>query len=91
MSPQTRTLIKEKAISIWLKADLDVMVRRVGAKDSRPLLAGRDPRQVLESLMRERYPQYALADMAVDTDERPARSTVTAILEGLELRLQAAR
>ena len=91
MSPQTRTLIKEKAISIWLKADLDVMVRRVGPKDTRPLLAGRDPRQVLEALMQARYPQYAEADMTVDTDERPSRSTVAVILEGLQQRLQAAR
>ena len=43
MNPETRALIKEKAISVWLKADIEVLARRVGRKDNRPLLAGRIP------------------------------------------------
>jgi shikimate kinase len=90
MNPQTRALIKDKAVSVWLKADLDVLVRRVGRKDTRPLLAGKDPRQVLEQLMAERYPVYAEADIVVETDDRPAGAAVESILSALERRPRAA-
>jgi shikimate kinase len=90
MNPKTRDLIKEKATSVWLKADLDVLVRRVSRKDTRPLLAGRDPREVLERLMVERYPVYALADIVVETDDRPAGAAVETIMEALEHRAAAA-
>ncbi len=90
MNSETRTLIKERAVSVWLKADLDVMVRRVGRKDTRPLLVGRDPREVLRSLMTERYPIYAEADIVVETDDRPANAAVAAIVAELEHRMQAA-
>jgi len=43
MDPRTRELIKQKAISVWLKTDLETLARRVGRKDTRPLLAGKDP------------------------------------------------
>ena len=89
MNEQTRELIKERAISVWLKADLDVMVRRVGRKDTRPLLVGRDPRGVLKALMTERYPIYAEADIVVETDDRPAAAAVDLIVAALEQRLQA--
>ena len=88
MNAQTRALIKERAVSVWLKAELDVLVRRVGRKDTRPLLAGRDAREVLKTLMEERYPIYAEADIVVETDERPAGATVAAIIEGLGARVQ---
>jgi shikimate kinase len=86
MSPATRALIKQKAVSVWLKADIDVLVRRVSRKDTRPLLAGRDPRQVLKKLMDERYPAYAEADIVVETDDRPAAAAVETILEALARR-----
>jgi len=90
MNDQTRALIKERAISVWLKADLDVLVRRVGRKETRPLLAGRDARHVLEQLMLERYPVYAEADILVETDDRPATAAVGTILGALERRPRAA-
>jgi shikimate kinase len=89
MNAQTRALIKERAVSVWLKADLDVLVRRVSRKDNRPLLSGRDPREVLEELMRERYPVYGEADIVVETDDRPAAAAVEAILGALERRMRA--
>ena len=46
VSPQTRALIKQKAISVWLKCDLEVLARRVGRKDNRPLLTGKHPLEV---------------------------------------------
>ena len=90
MNPKTRALIREKAVSVWLKADLEVLVRRVSRKDTRPLLAGRDPREVLERLMIERYPVYAEADIVVETDDRPAGATVETIMDALKRRPQAA-
>jgi shikimate kinase len=90
MSPATRALIKQKATSVWLKADLDVMVRRVSRRDTRPLLAGRDPREVLHKLMDERYPIYAEADIVIETDDRPAIAAVDSILEALARRAGAA-
>ena len=90
MSTATRALIKQKAVSVWLKADLEVLVRRVSRKDTRPLLVGRDPRQVLQRLMDERYPVYAEADIVVETDDRPAAAAVDTILQALARRAAAA-
>ena len=88
MDPEIRGLIERGATSVWLKADLDVMVRRVSRKDTRPLLSGKDPRTVLTALMKERYPVYALADLTVETDDRPAGESVEAIVAALERRLE---
>ena len=69
MNDETRALIKERSISVWLKADLDVLVRRVSRKDSRPLLSGKDPLAVLTELAEKRYPVYAQADIMVETGD----------------------
>jgi len=90
MDPQTRALLKARAITVWLKADLDVLVRRVGRKNTRPLLIGKDPREVLQELMDKRYPVYAEADITVMTDDRPANDAVDAILAALRRRLAPA-
>ena len=90
MDPQTRALMKEQAVTVWLQADLDVLVRRVGRKNTRPLLVGRDARDVMQELMDKRYPVYAEADITIHTDDRPAAAAVDAILAALRRRLQAA-
>ena len=84
LNAETRRAIKEKAISIWLKADLDVLVRRVKRRDTRPLLRTGDPREVLERLAAERYPIYAEADLTVETSESPHDAAVAAILDALK-------
>jgi len=89
MNAETRALIGRKAISVWLKADVDVLVRRVGRKSDRPLLQGRDPREVLRALAAERYPVYALADVTVDSVEGPHTATVQAIVVALRDHLSA--
>jgi shikimate kinase len=89
MNEATRALIAQKAISVWLKADVDVLARRVGRKSDRPLLQGRDPRAVLEALAKERYPIYALADITVESVESPHMATVQAIIEALRDHLAA--
>jgi shikimate kinase len=89
MHPDTRTLIREKAISIWLKADIEVLARRVSRKDSRPLLAGRDPADALAAQAAARYPTYAEADIAVETGDTPHQVAVEAILKALAARAEA--
>ena len=91
MNPETRRLIKEKAISIWLKADIEVLARRVSRKDSRPLLAGKDPLETLAAQASDRYPVYAEADITVETGDTPHQTAVEAILKALAERAEAAR
>ncbi len=85
---ETRALIKEKAVSVWLKADVDVLLRRVARKDNRPLLKGRDARAVLETLARERGPAYQEADLSIETGETPHAAAVEAVLRALEAHLK---
>ena len=59
------------AVSVWLKAEIDLLMDRVSKKQNRPLLKSADPRAVIERLMAERYPVYATADVTVPTrDDR---------------------
>jgi shikimate kinase len=81
--PETRALIKAQAISIWLKADIEVLARRVGRKHSRPLLAGKDPLDTLTAQANARYPIYAEADIEVETGDTPHQIAVEAILKVL--------
>ena len=84
MNAETRALIADKATSIWLKADVEVLARRVGRKNDRPLLRGKDPREVLAKLAEQRYPVYALADITIDSVEGPHSATVKAIIAALQ-------
>lgn len=84
MNADTRRLIRSRAVSVWLRADLDVLVRRCARRDTRPLLANGDPRETLERLARERYPIYAEADLTVETTESPHDAAVAAILHALD-------
>ncbi|MDP8916395.1 MAG: shikimate kinase [Pseudomonadota bacterium] len=83
MNAETRKLILARATSVWLRAELDVLVRRVKKRDTRPLLQGRDPREVLARLMAERHPVYAEADLIVETSESPHDAAVAAIVAAL--------
>ncbi len=84
MDATTRALIREHATSIWLRADLDILLARVARRTNRPLLKGGDPRIVLMRLMEERYPIYAEADIAVDSVDGPPEATLARVLEGLD-------
>jgi shikimate kinase len=71
MNADTRAAIAQHGVSVWLKADLDLLMERVSKKQNRPLLKNDNPRGVLERLMIERYPIYAHAAITVPTrDER---------------------
>jgi shikimate kinase len=87
MNPDTRALVARKAVSIWLKADPEVLARRVGRKDTRPLLRGQDPKQVLTELLAEREPSYSQADIIVESADAPHQATVEVIIAALKARL----
>ena len=88
IDPRTRALMKERAVSIWLKAPLDVLMKRVTRRDHRPLLKEDDPRAVMQRLIEERYPIYAEADLTVETGAGPHNSAVSHILTALRKHLQ---
>ena len=83
MDAQTRRLIAERAVSVWLRADLDLLVRRTAGRDHRPLLRQGDPAEVLSRLMAVRYPVYAEADVVVDVADAPPDDTVETVLAAL--------
>lgn len=68
VNPMIRNAIKEKAISVWLKADLDVLLERVSRRDTRPLLKTGDKSAILGRLMEERYPIYGEADITIESN-----------------------
>jgi shikimate kinase len=83
MSPETRAAIAAKGISIWLKAELDVLLRRVKRRHDRPLLKTDDPGATLQRLIDERYPIYALADLTVQSRDVPHDRMVEEIVYAL--------
>ena len=83
MDPRTRALIGERAVSVWLRAGLDLLVHRVARRGNRPLLKRGEPREVLEQLMALRYPVYAEADITVDSGEEPAEQMAGKVLQAL--------
>jgi shikimate kinase len=85
LDASTRALLKEKAVTVWLRADLDVLWKRVIRKETRPLLKRDNARQVLADLNDARAPIYALADVVVDSADGPALDTVNVIREALGL------
>ena len=88
VNAETRALVKKKATSIWLKADPEVLARRVGRKDNRPLLRGKDPRVVLAELLAVREPAYSQADFTIESHDGPHHHTVDAILAAMKARLE---
>lgn len=88
MNEQTANLIRSASISIWLRADLDILVERTGRTGKRPLLRNGDPREILQGLMNKRYPVYATADIAVDSEavdvEQNAMRALNALAHYLE-------
>jgi shikimate kinase/3-dehydroquinate synthase len=83
MSPETRQRVAETAVSVWLKADFDVLMRRVRKRSNRPLLANPDPEGTLRRLMTERYPVYGTADLTVHSRDVPHDVVVGDILQRL--------
>jgi len=84
LDPETRALIQERAISVWLRCPLPVLLARVTGRTHRPLLNAGDPAEILSRLSAERNPVYAEAHLIVDGSEGPPELTMHAVLEALE-------
>lgn len=83
MNADTRAAIKKHGLSVWLKADLKVLLKRVGRRSSRPLLTGDDPEKVMKRLIEQRYPIYAEADITVESRDVPHEVIVGAVIDAL--------
>jgi shikimate kinase len=84
MDSYTRARIRAKGISIWLRAELDVLLARVARRDNRPLLKAGDPREILGRLIDERYPVYAEADVTVMSGAAPPLCVVDDVCRRLD-------
>lgn len=87
MDSRTRAAIRDQAVSIWLRADLDLLSRRVSRRNDRPLLLVDDPRRKLEELMALRHPVYAEADITIDSQDGPPEATLERVIAGLAAHL----
>jgi shikimate kinase len=90
MNEQTRAAVRARGVSVWLKADFDVLLRRVKRRADRPLLKSGDPAQTLERLMAERDPFYAQADLTVSSRDVPHETIVAEIVSALAPQLASA-
>jgi shikimate kinase len=89
MDAQTRQRIHERAISVWLRAELETLLARVARRDNRPLLKAGDPRAVLAALMEKRHPVYAEADLVVDSIEGPPELTLNRVIAAVKAHIEA--
>ena len=83
ITPAVREMVMRRAISIWLKADLDLLVKRTNFRHTRPQLLNNDSRVILSQLINERYETYAMADIMVETHDESLRKTLNAVLRAL--------
>jgi shikimate kinase len=86
----TRVQVKDTAISIWIRADIELLLSRTGRRNTRPLLKNTDPRKTLETLIEERYPAYEQADIVVESGQESPDITVDQTLTKLQDLLFAA-
>lgn len=84
MNPLTRIILREKAITVWLRADIDTLMHRVSRRNERPLLQTENPRQTMIDLMHSRYPVYEQADLIVDSVDGPHSITVNNVIAALK-------
>jgi shikimate kinase len=83
LAEETRANIRRCGFSIWVKADVPLLVRRVMKRSNRPLFEGRDPESVMKELMEARHPLYAMADLVVESRDVPHEIIVGEIIEAL--------
>ncbi len=83
IDPETRGLILDKAIAVWIDCDIDTLVERTSRRDTRPLLRDGDPREILTRLASEREPFYGQAQVRVMSEDGPHADTAKAIIEGI--------
>ena len=83
MNEETRRRIREAGVSVWLRADLALLLKRVSRRSDRPLLNNDDPTTVMTRLVEQRYPVYATADITVDSQDIPHTSIVNDVIKAL--------
>jgi shikimate kinase len=83
INPETRNLIRTDALSVWIKADLDLLFQRVSRRSNRPLLKTANPRETLQNLIEARYPIYAEADITVVSRDVPQDQVAEDIMAAL--------
>ena len=86
INEHTRKVVAERALSIWLQADIDTIVKRATRRATRPLLKSGDPKEIITRLLKERSPYYAIADITIASREGPHARTVDAIVEAIAAR-----
>lgn len=84
ITPAVREMVLARALSVWLRADLDLLVKRTNSRDTRPQLLNADSRKILGQLIDERYKTYALADITVQTRDENLRKTLAKVLNAIE-------
>ncbi len=84
VDPETRSLILDRAVAVWIDAELETLVERTGRRDTRPLLRNGDPAEILGRLMEDRKPFYSQAQIRVVSGDGPHMRTVDAILKELD-------
>jgi shikimate kinase len=89
MSEETRARVAQSGISVWLKADIDVLMRRVRKRTNRPLLQNSDPEGTMRRLIEIRHPVYATADLTVESHEAPHERIVNELMRSLSVFLEA--
>ena len=89
MNDETRRAVAQQGLSVWLKADLDTLMARVGRKQNRPLLKTENPRAMMEKLMAQRYPVYASADLTVQTRDERREVIADEVLAAIDAHLAA--
>jgi shikimate kinase len=83
VNPETRALVKRTAVSVWIKADFELLFQRVSRRSNRPLLKTANPRETLQALIEARYPIYGEADVTVVSRDVPQDQVATEVIDAL--------
>ena len=83
MNAETRALIKQAAVSVWIKADFELLFQRVSRRSNRPLLKTANPRETLQKLIDARYPTYAEADITIISRDVPQDQVASEVIDAI--------
>lgn len=84
ITPAVREMVLNRAVSVWLKADLDLLVKRTNFRNTRPQLLHADSRKILAQLINDRYDIYSLADITVETKDESLRKTLDKVIAAIQ-------
>ena len=88
VNPETRSLVKAEAVSVWIKADFELLFARVSRRSNRPLLKTANPRETLQKLIEARYPIYAEADITVVSRDVPQDQVASEVIDAVAAHLR---